>query len=306
VSSASSGSIRLRIFFAARTASAFGPDALQRDIPGLQFAAPPSHRLNIEPGAPCHHGVAPAAEPQCFEARVQPPLLLVEGGQKRDQVPFHVTGRELAVRRGPPGLHLRLASFQLRGTPFHGDVQVFSTDLVSHYTLAAVQGLQSPLDAHPHHLLQLTGESSLGRLVDQPRQGFQQGAVTRKPDALAYPQAVPIPPGQRCQGVVFASMRVAAMIAQGAQLAQRRHLHRCTQELLDLLKGADPVFGKGAHQFVRGVLDGSHNVTIGFGDHPVSPNSNITVTCCLFLSPPMQTGTTIQLYMFLCVLITAR
>ena len=72
-----------------------------------------------------------------------------------------------------------------------------------------------------------------------------------------------IPTREALQGVIPARMRIAAVVVELSQLAQRRHFHRRAQGRLHLFPRQHRARLESAHQLLCSVLDGPHMSPLG-------------------------------------------
>src|ERR1017187_9582177 len=261
--SLSISAITAGVFFRRLAAAAWSAYPLRVYFLCQQFFAPASHGVRIQLQQRGQLLVAPTAELQGFQARIQPALLLVEQAREENQ-------RGLQFLRGDFGgsaarnLRERLAGQDLASphSRICGTVQKKSGDLLTGNPLLLEQLKERIFSLDVQELLQFVGQVALGSTVDQSFDGRHQRAPTREPDGLKGPQAVGIELGDLSEGVVAAAMGVAGMIGEHIQLAKHRSIDGGPQGLFQFRQSGDFLRAQEEAQMIGEEGGGSHNAIV--------------------------------------------
>ena len=94
---------------------------------------------------------------------------------------------------------------------------------------------------------QFMGVVAVGRLVDEDVYGGEQGAMTRKPNALVRPESAIVEMGNFRQGVEAPAMRIAGEVAELLEFAKYGEIGFGAEGALQLGQIGDLVAALGSH-----------------------------------------------------------
>ena len=195
---------------------------------------------------------------QTLQARVEPPLLLIE--QTVEQYDGRASLVGLLVHLFPQGLASR--TLLLPPDSLFGGVEIQAVEVLAFDSPSPYQLQQYVFDRHVQPRLQLAGNLACRRLLDRRFGGVQECALPGKPGSAGQPKTPGIESWDRLQGVVAAPVGIAGEVAQHGQFPEYGHIHLGSQRGLHLRHGEGLEALKEVQQRLEDKANRLHNVRI--------------------------------------------